>query len=106
MKKIFVASIIVVLLIGNLYFIYWLLDRAAFEDDLKSQLDYVNKRSELLRTVSMDIACPRTKDEISSLLKSKYSGHLIKPEDGILWLEEVGFAFKNDTLSNIVFNGE
>ena len=46
------------------------------------------------------------KGKIVAILKNKYSNRIIKEENGVLFVDNIGLRFKNNKLSKIVFMNE
>lgn len=100
----FVLLAIVVL--TNLFWLVQLLDRSIAADHAQQEHRYQSKDLDLLRQLTIDLAACSDKAAFSKLLKSKYANRIVKEEDGLLFVDGVGFGFEGERLSQIRFMSE
>lgn len=83
-----------------------MLNQSLTVDGFESELQMQTKRVELLRSLCLDLRCQRDRKEISTMVRSKYSNNIIKDENDILFVDDIGLKFTNDTLFSLILLGE
>ena len=99
------VSVAAVALVG--YLLYGVVDQAVSLAYARAAQTYLEEDRELLRQLAVDFAKGPRRRELEDLIQRKYrQGHLVKEEDGALFVDSVGLRFRGDELVAIEFMNE
>jgi hypothetical protein len=95
MKKItIVGSIVLLFVINNLFWVFGAFDESVTIDHLTQESIYKEKDVNLLKKLAMDLSVATLeKEKVEMIVMEKYSEHLIKRQDNILFIDGVGLKF-------------
>lgn len=98
--------LLAIAVLTNLFWLVRLLDRSIAVDHAQQEHRYQSRDLDLLRQLTIDLAACSDKAAFTKVLKQKYPNRIIKEEDGLLFVDGVGFGFEGDRLSRITFMSE
>ena len=90
----------------NLFWLYIFVDQSVSYDHLQREITYLREDRDLMRNLMMDFNGSISMVEVRTILKNNYSNQIIKEENGSLFVDDIGFKFKNNKLTGIVFMNE
>jgi len=94
------------LLITNFIWLYIFVDRSVTYDYIRQEISYLKKDLGLIRNLMTDLKGTDDEEQIIKVLEKKYSDHVIKKDDGYLFVDDVGLKFESGKLAEIVFMNE
>ena len=94
------------LIITNLIWLYVFINQSVTYDHTSEEYKHRAEDLKLMSELLTDFANHTQKEKIVSILKEKYSHHVIKEEDGILFVDNIGLKFDGNKLTRIVFMNE
>ncbi len=104
-KKAFIITL-AILLATNLVWVYLSVNQAITYDYTMQGYKYLKEDIKLMRELMADFSEHESKEEMMKIIKDKYSGHIIKEEEGILFIDRIGLKFEGNKLARIVFMNE
>ena len=85
---------------------YAFINQSISYDYCHQELIYQGETLKLTQKMLLDFGKANNRQRIYEMLKAKYSDHIIKEEGDILFIDDVGFKFKTNTLIDVVFMNE
>lgn len=104
-KKTFFIALII-LIVTNLGWLFVFINQSVTYDYTLEENKHLIKDIKLMRELMADFSKHESKEEIMKVIKDKYSGHIIKEEEGILFIDRIGLKFEGTKLAKIVFMNE
>ena len=97
---------LIFLLVSNVGWLATFIDQMITYDHTSQEYKYQRENLFLVKKLLLDFSKNITKEEILTILENTYSKHLIKAEDGLLFVDGVGLKFEENKLTEITYMNE
>jgi len=109
--RFWIAVLLLAMVVSNGAWVYLVLDRAVSLDYARQEQKYLKESLALLKRISIDLLAMKSaggpsRAEALLWFQEKYRGHVVKEEDGVLFIDEIGLRFADGKLAEIVFLNE
>jgi len=98
--------VLIILIATNLFWLYESIDQSVTHDYTMQGYKYLKEDINLMRELMTDFSEHESKDRMVKIVKDKYSGHIVKEEEGILFIDRIGLKFEGNKLAKIAFMNE
>ncbi len=100
--KIAFFIILISLLVTNVFWVYLFVDQSISYDYNEQEIKYLKKSVELIKTLLFDSIVVNKRRQIIKIVKTKYPNHILKEEEDIFYIDNIGLKFDGDKLVEIV----
>lgn len=104
-KMMFFISLAIII-VTNFFWLYSFINRSVTYDHLQQETTHLKENINLMKGLMVDFSRSIDKEKIVTVLTKEYSNQIIKEEDEVLFVDNIGLKFENNKLTSIIFMNE